>query len=588
MAPRKKSSQNDRLSSVSRADGWENLLTGVGTARDKRSSLVPVPAPLSYADALSLYRATDTGARIVDIPAEEMTRVGWDLRIPNDHESAEAIGSKLDDLDAVNKIQDLVKKTRAFGGAIAIVGAQDGSTDFSKPLNEKAIQDVQFLTVFDPSEVSVRDYVGQLGDRDYGNPNSYSIHPKIMSAGIGANLINVHASRVLLFRGPNISRLQMSANNSFGDSIFDLTWKVIADFDSSYSNAGALIQDFAQAVFKIKGLAEAVAGDRSDLIKKRLEIMDLSRSVLRALALDADGEDFERKSTPISGLAELIDRFAIRLAAATRIPVTVLMGQSPAGLNATGASDIRIFYDFISSQQNSLIRKPLERLIRLIMLSKSGPTKGVEPENWALEFRPLWQPSEQEQATTRQTMANADAIYMTNGVLSADEVRNARFAGDRYSVETAIEADDGADTEADKLAEAEGVTRGVDANGDPIEVKPGETAPKGAPGMPAPAGGGDVKVQDLAMNGAQVSSLIEIVRAYHAEEIPRESALAIVKTAFRLSDDEAAAIIGPENFQPKEPPAPVIGGGFGGPKLPGQPKPGQPATPKPAPPGVKE
>jgi phage-related protein (TIGR01555 family) len=540
------SKKNARLEQTARADGWTNVLTGLGVStRDKRAAHVPIPEPLSYADALSIYRATDTGARIVDLPAEEMVRQGFDVLIPKNPEQGEVIGAALDDLDVNAKLLDLARKTRAFGGAVALVGAQDGAGRLSEPLNERAIQTIEFLTVFDPSEVSVLEFVGSVGARNYGEPAFYSIHPKVSSADPKSQgLERVHASRVLHFRGPSISRLQEQANRGFGDSVFDLVWKVIRDFDSAYANASALIEDFAQAVFKIRGLAEAIAGDRSDLVKRRLEVMDLSRSVLRAIALDADGEDFERKPTPISGLPELLDRFANRLAAATRIPVTVLMGTSPAGLNATGASDVRLFYDFIASQQQAVLRKPLERLIRLVMLSKRGPTKGVEPDNWAVQFRPLWQPSEQEQAVTRQTMAAADQVYLANGVLSADEVRKARFGGDRYSVETSIEADDGVSEEAASLAETEGVPRGIDPNGQPILLKPGEVGS----GVAASA-----KVQDQAMNGAQVTSLIEIVRAYHANQIPRESALAIVRVAFRLSEQEAAEVIGPESFQPKQP-----------------------------------
>ena len=589
----RKSSKNDRArgDSLARQDGWNNVLTALGSkTRDKRESHIPVPEPLSYADALSIYRASDTAARIVDVPAEEMLRQGFEIKIPEGHEESEAIVSALDDLEVDSKLLDLAKKTRAFGGAVALIGAQDGATGLSKPLNENGIRSIDFLTVFDPSEVSVLEFVGAPGDRNYGEPAMYSIHPKVLSVAPKAlGLERVHASRVLHFRGPSISRLQEQANRGFGDSVFDLVWKVVRNFDTAHENAHALVEDFAQAVFKIKGLAEAIAGDRADVVKKRLEIMDLSRSVLRGIALDGESEDFERKPTPISGLADLLDRFAQRLSAATRIPVTVLMGQSPAGLNATGASDIRIFYDFIASQQNAILKKPLERFVRLLMLSKKGPTKGIEADNWCVEFRPLWQPSEQEQAQTRQTIAQADQVYLTNGVVSADEVRKARFGGDKFSVDTSIDDDNETENEASDLADEEGVTREVDAEGNPIQVKPGETVPasgsSGAPG--APSSGGAPKVQDQAMNGAQVTSLIEVVRAYHAEEIPRESALAIVRIAFRLTDQEASDLIGPENFQPKEPPAPVIAPGIGGkPGAPEQPK--QPSTPRPAPPSAKE
>lgn len=567
-------------------DGWANVLTGVGTlginARDKRAGLVPNPQPLAYTDQLAIYRATDTGARIVDIPAEEMIRSGWDVNIPDDHETAEQIGARLDDLDTASKLLDLAKKTRAFGGAIALIGADDGSKDLSLPLNESAIKRVDFLTIFDPSEVSVLEYEGAIGSPGYGDPLFYAIHPQVhvTTPADPVGLTNrVHASRVLLFRNPTISRLQGNANRAFGDSIFDLCWRVIRDFDSAYSNSNALIEDFAQAVFKIKGLAEAVAADRSDVVKARLQIMDLSRSVLRAIALDADGEDFERKPTPISGLAELLDRFANRLAAATRIPVTVLMGTSPAGLNATGASDVRLFYDFVSSQQNTILRKPFERLIRLVMLAKDSPTRGIEPKNWALEFRPMWQPTEQEQAATRQTMANADQIYLGAGVLSADEVRQARFGGDRYSVNTSIEAEDLND-DADELAESEGVTREVDAEGNPVQVMPGA--------MPASAGA--PKAQDTALNGAQVTSAIEIVKSVHRGELPRESGLAMLAEFFNLTPEAAARIMGPENFKP-EPSAEekaLEAAAKNPPAQPGAPKPQPRPQPTGIPPGPKE
>ncbi|MEK9802450.1 MAG: DUF1365 family protein, partial [Curvibacter sp.] len=44
---------------------------------------------------------------------------------------------------------------------------------------------------------------------------------------------------------------------------------------------------------------------------------------LRAIVVDKDGEDFERKSTPVEGLAGLIDKFMLKNSAATGYPVTL-------------------------------------------------------------------------------------------------------------------------------------------------------------------------------------------------------------------------------------------------------------------------
>jgi hypothetical protein len=83
-----------------------------------------------------------------------------------------------------------------------------------------------------------------------------------------------------------------------------------------------------------------------------------ARSVLGAYLIDADGETFERKATPIEGLSDLLEQFALRLAAAIEVPVSLLMGQAPAGLNATGDTDVRWLYSRVKSRQNTELARP--------------------------------------------------------------------------------------------------------------------------------------------------------------------------------------------------------------------------------------
>lgn len=68
------------------------------------------------------------------------------------------------------------------------------------------------------------------------------------------------------------------------------------------------------------------------------------------------------------------------------------------------------------------------------------------------------------------------------------------------------------------------------------EADPGsEAAAVAATGQPA---------SDTALNGAQVTSLVEIVRAVAAGELPRDAAIGILKRAFLVSDDQAAELLG--------------------------------------------
>ena len=52
-------------------------------------------------------------------------------------------------------------------------------------------------------------------------------------------------------------------------------------------------------------------------------------------------------------------------------------------------------------------------------------------------------------------------------------------------------------------------------------------------------------VQAVALNGAQVSSLLEIVQAVASGQLPRESALGMIRIAFGLTDTQAADALGP-------------------------------------------
>jgi phage-related protein (TIGR01555 family) len=241
----------------------------------------------------------------------------------------------------------------------------------------------------------------------------------------------------------------------------------------SWGGAAHLLSDFSQAVYKIKGLAELIAANEDETIINRFRIIDLARSLVRAVVIDAD-EDFERKTTPMSGVPEVLDRFSTRMAAAAQMPVTLMMGQSPAGLNATGASDIRFFYDTIKAKQTKHLVPPLERVLTLIFKAKEGPTKGKEPEKWSIKPRPLWQLTEKEQAEVRKLQAETDEIYINSQVAAPEEIAISRFGGDKYSTETVI------DFESRKeMADA---TQAIPGDPKETETMPGEERERGTAG----------------------------------------------------------------------------------------------------------
>jgi phage-related protein (TIGR01555 family) len=321
-----------------------------------------------------------------------------------------------------------------------LLGVDDGAADLRKPLNEERIKAFKYITAFAAYELWPAKYYSDPRAAKFGEPEIWEICPSGVTPG-GAPTLKVHESRLALFPGTTVSRRHRVNNRGWGDSIFVRVREAIRDFQMAFSASSALVDDFAQAVYKVKGLAELIAANRKDAIIDRMNVMDQCRSVLHAVMLDADGEDFERKPTPIAGLSDLLTKQQERLSAAFQMPLTWLFGTSPGGLNATGASDERGAYDRIAAQQTKKLQPVIERVIKLIMLVPDGPTKGQEPDKWSVKFNPLWQETEKEAAETRGIQANTDKIYIDTGVILPEEVAASRFGGDGYSYETVIDFD---------------------------------------------------------------------------------------------------------------------------------------------------
>ncbi len=216
--------------------------------------------------------------------------------------------------------------------------------------------------------------------------------------------------------------------------------------------------------------------------------------MLRAVLLDAgDGtgptEEFERKATPVTGLADLLDRFCNRLAAAADMPVTRLMGQSPAGLNATGAQDENWWFDRIAGLQDEVMREPLERLIHLLFVSKEGPTDGAEPENWSLVWRPLKQLSPMDEATRRKTIVEMAKAAIESQMVMPEEAGVSIFGGDEFSADIQIDKELRATMAENTAAELENQATALESPnpgepGGPPKPPPPAPAPGVAPGTP--------------------------------------------------------------------------------------------------------
>lgn len=424
-------------------DGWANFLTGIGDRnRDKTYFTEFRLEVVREEEAEIIWRGDDMAAKIVEQPVADMLRQGFSIKVDEGEGKAieVAVKAALKRLGAMRAIRRIFEYRRAYGGGAILLGAKDGAMSMSEPLNEANIASMEWLTVLRPRELWPWRWYSDPREPKYGMPRTYTLQPEVISGYVSNDLtsgIEIHESRLIVVRGTEISRRQVSENNGWGDSVFTRIARVLSQFNQTWGGGAVLLSDFSQAVMKIKGLAELLQGNKKEAIRERAIAVDMARSVARMVICDSD-EDFERKATPLTGYAEMLDKFALRLAAAANMPGSKLFGQAPAGLNATGDSDIRWYYDFISAEQEDYLRPALEQLLRVVFASRSGPTAGQAPSNWALEFATLWQASLKEQAEAHKLQADADAIYLQFDVTTPEEVAKSRF-GEQYSIDTTVD-----------------------------------------------------------------------------------------------------------------------------------------------------
>lgn len=470
-----------------RFDGWMNDYTGFGIqGRDKTlgsSTGIRFAADIVTAeDAMQFWRGDAIAARIIETLPDEALRQGFELMIgarkaapatfkppaptdPNaaklppgarqddaidDVELQEDISTHLTQLGVLGALREALCYRRAFGGGAILLGANDYATDLREPLDVSRVRSLDWLTVLEPRELVPMYYYADPRAPKFGQVAIYRLMP--YSTGPAADgsmptpMIDIHESRLLIFNGIRVSRRMNSGSTGslgWGDSVLSRIISALGDWNDGHHGAAILLSDFGQAVMKVKGLAELISADGQGQFMAKMTSIDIARSLLRCVVLDADGEDFERKSTPMTGYSEALDRLSLRLAACCDMPLTKLMGSSAKGLNATGEGDDNNWDDRVHAERTLVIAPAISRLVEIELA-----VRGAADVPHSVQFPPLSQPSEKETADTHFVQAQADAIYITNSVVSPEEIALSRFGGAQYSLETKVDFDARADQEA--------------------------------------------------------------------------------------------------------------------------------------------
>lgn len=417
-------------------DGWVNAYTGLGTALDKttytRHSRAAQRTPEEYE---ALFHDNRIARRCVELPAQEMVRVGFDIETGDAAYDQATLMDRWRELDLDSMMSRATALAKATGGAALVLGVDDGAQENSDPLNEKRIKRLKWVKLLGRDALRPATYYGPEHDK-FGAVEMYEIR---WPGQTESRSEMVHESRLVTFDGEWVTDKRRRENLGWGDSAFHSLEEGLSAVGSSFQSLNAMLIDSSQAVFKIQGLNQIMAmnSEGDEAIRQRFRLVQMGRSIARAIALDAESESFEYADRSMAGVTDSVYAMMYFLAALAGIPVTLLFGMSPGGLQATGEADVRFFYARIASEQLTYLKPRHSRLMRVLMLSlgKSMPAK------WDISYRPLYQMTDKEKAELRKLTSEADAIDITNQVLTPEEVAISRYGGEKYSTTTQIDLD---------------------------------------------------------------------------------------------------------------------------------------------------
>lgn len=430
-----------------RGDGYVNLVTQLGNNRNNQAPVYRPELLPSDTELAALYEGSGLFSKIIDAPAEEAIKHGFELQDVTDAKINDFISEALDELEWENTAATAIKWSRLFGGSIIVMLIDDGR-GIDEPLDWKNIKSIDELRVFEraivvPDETSMYRYVpgNPLGGNRYGEPEFYTVSSRY-------GFFNVHESRCLVFRNGRVP--EFSANSIYqlwGIPEYVRMKQALANSELAYGSAPKMLERCVQAVYKMKNLAEELSTeDGEQNVLKRLEVIDLARGLLNSIAIDNEGEDYDFKTFSFTGVADVIDSTCNMLSAVSNIPQTILFGRSPAGMNATGTSDLENWYNYIERVQKTQVKKNLRYLLSVIFQAGMYHGEIDEIPKIKISFNPLWSLSEQDKANvdkvkadTELVRANTANLYIQAEVISSDEVRSALAKTDEFDIETMLD-----------------------------------------------------------------------------------------------------------------------------------------------------
>ena len=360
----------------------------------------------NYALLNSLYRDNWVVQNVVEIIPGDMLREWFTL-------TGDVTPERVAEFERITRATQLRDRLNAglcwgrlYGGAAGLIMIK-GQEDLSQPLDIDSIMPgaYQGIYILDRWSGIMPDVelVDDPSDADFNLPRYYSI-----TNAIGETIARVHHSRILRFTGRELPFLEKVAEMYWGESEIEALYSDLVKHDNVSHNMANLTFRANLDVYTVQNLDQLLSTSSRDQQRRFWDVVQ-AQSVIKSnfgMQLVNRGDEIRNYQYTFTGLKDIYDSMCLDLSGAAHIPVTKLFGRSPAGMNATGESDLKNYYDYVDGLRESKLRPVLDRLLPVLLMSAWGEV----PADVDIQFPPLWTPTAREVAD----IANAKTETVIN------------------------------------------------------------------------------------------------------------------------------------------------------------------------------
>ena len=393
-------------------DGLVNVMARLGVVgKDKAAGSTYEFNEITDEQLTVMYRSSAIAKKIIDLPAEDSMREWREWNAPSeDISKLEAEENRLALKATLIKAR---KRVRLYGFGAVFIGT--GDADLMEPLDPERVGSggLRYLTLLSRHDL-------MAGDLELDPREPFYNEPKFYRMSTLTGQLDLHPSRLAIFKGAQLPDGQQYGTRLGGDSELQSVVSEVRNLDATMANIASLVFEAKIDIIGIDGFNDGLRSGGyayEDLVVRRTSLSARGKGNNGTLVMDAK-DVYTQKSASFSTLPDVADRFMQLTSAASSIPMTLLFGMSPAGLNATGESDTRGYYDRIKVDQTLEIGPACSILDECLIRSALGN----RPPELFYTWRPLWQPTTKERAETGKQIAETFKILFEMDALPLEAI----------------------------------------------------------------------------------------------------------------------------------------------------------------------